>query len=61
MYKTYTLQQNDSYFTDTMGILNKKVIDFISIFSVVFIPQILIKYLLNASHNSLGHTGAMKL
>ena len=30
-------------------------------FSAVVIPQILIKYLLHASHNSLGHVGAMKL
>ena len=30
-------------------------------FSAIGIPQILIKYLLHASHNSLGHIGATKL
>ena len=44
-----------------MGILHKKVIDFNSRFSAVVKPQILIKYLLHTLHNSLGHTGAMKL
>ena len=53
--------KNDNYFLDAMGILHKKVINFNSIFSAVVIPQMLIKYLLHASHNSLGHTGATKL
>ena len=44
-----------------MDILHKKVIYFNSTFSAVVIPQILIKYLLHASHDSLGHFGAMKL
>ena len=52
---------NDNYITDAMSILPKKVIDFNSTFPAVVIPQILIKYLLHASYNSLGHTGAMKL
>ena len=52
---------NENYFTDTMGILHKNVINFNSTFSSVVIPQILIKYLLHASHDSLGHIGAMKL
>ena len=41
-----------NYFTDVMGILHKKVINFNSTFSAVVIPQIFIKYLLHASHNS---------
>ena len=52
---------NDNYFTDAIGILHKKDVDFNSTFSAVVVPQILIKYLLLASHNSLGHTGATKL
>ena len=44
--------KNDNYFTDAMGILNKKVIDFNSAFSAVVVPQILIKYLLHTAHNS---------
>ena len=32
-----------------------------STFSAVVVPQILIKYLLHASHSSLGHTEAIKL
>ena len=53
--------KNDNYFIHTWGLLHKKVIDFNSTFSAVVIPQILIKYLLYASHNSLHHTGVMKL
>ena len=44
-----------------MGILHKKVIDFNNTFSSVVIPKILIKYLMHASHDSLGHVGAIKL
>ena len=53
--------KNDNYFIDAMGILNQKVINFNSTFSAVVVPQILLKYLLHASHNSIGHTEAMKL
>ena len=53
--------KNDNYFIDPMGILHKKVIDFNNAFSGILIPPILNKYLLHASHNSLGHVGAMKL
>ena len=42
-------------------ILHKKVVDFNSVFSAVVVPQILIKYLLHASHALLGHVGATKL
>ena len=52
---------NKNFFIDAMGILHKKVIDFNSRFSSVVIPQILIKYLLHASHDSLGHVGTAKL
>ena len=52
---------NENYFTDAMGILHKKVIDFINTFSLVVIPKKLIKYLLHVSHDSLGHVGATKL
>ena len=48
--------KNNNYFTYAMG-----TIDSNSIFSAVVIPQILIKRLLQTSHNSLGYTGAMKL
>ena len=53
--------KNDNYFTDDIDILHKKVFNFNSTFSAVVVPQILIKYLLHALHNYLGHTGAMKL
>ena len=43
------------------GILHKKVINFNCTFSVIVIPQIRIKYLLLASHDSPGHVGATKL
>ena len=49
---------NENYFTDVMGILHQKVIDFNSTFSSVITPKILIKYLPHASHDSLGHVGA---
>ena len=52
--------KHDNYFMDTIGILNKKVTDINSIFSAIVIVQILIKYLLHASHDSLGHVGAIK-
>ena len=52
---------NKNYFTDAMGILHKKVIDFNTTFSSVVIPRILIKYLLHASYDSLGHVGATKI
>ena len=52
--------KND-YFIDAIGILHKKVINSNCTFSAMVIPQILIKYLLHASHDSLGHVGAMKL
>ena len=50
-----------NYFTDAIGILHTKVIDFNSTFSSVVIPKILIKYLLHALHDALGHFGATKL
>ena len=53
--------KNDNYFIDATGILHKKVINFNSTFSAVVITQTLIKYLLHASHDLLGHTGATKL
>ena len=54
---------NENYFTDAMGILHKKVMDFINTFSSMVIPKKkqLIKYLLHASHDSLGHVGATNL
>ena len=51
----------DKYLIDATGILHKRIIDFNSTFSAKVIPQILIKYLLHASHNLLGHVGATKL
>ena len=51
----------NNYYIDAMVILHNKVINFNSIFSAVVIPQILIKYLLHASYDSLGDVGAMKL
>ena len=45
--------KNDNYFIDATSILHKEVIDFNSTFSVMVILQILIKYLLYASHDSL--------
>ena len=48
----------DNYFIDTIGVLPKKVVDFNSVCSAIVIPQILIKYLLHASHSSLGPAGA---
>ena len=53
--------KNENYFIDDMGILLKKVINFSSTFSAMVMPQILIDYLLHASHYSLGHVGATKL
>ena len=52
---------HENYFTDAIGILHKKVIDFNSMFSSVVIPKILIKCLLHTSHHSLYHIGATKL
>ena len=43
-----------------MGIQHKEVNDFNNVFSALVVPQILIKYLLHASHDSLGHVEAMK-
>ena len=51
----------DNYFKDAMGILHKKVVDFKGVFSAIVMPQIIIKYLLHASHDSLGHVSATKL
>ena len=53
--------KNDNYFIGAVGILYKKVINFNSTFSAVVILQILIKYLLHASHDSLDLIGARKL
>ena len=53
--------KHNNYFMDATGILHKKVINFISTFSAIVVPQILIKYLLHASHDSLGQVGATKL
>ena len=44
-----------------MGVLHKKVVDFNSVSSAVAVPQILIKYLLHASHDTLGHVGSHKI
>ena len=52
---------NENHFTDVMGILLKKVTDFNSTFLSVVIPKIIIKYLFQASHDSLGHVGATNL
>ena len=52
---------HDKYFTDPMGILHKTLVDLNSTFSSIVVPKMLIKYLLHAFHNSLGHIGAMKL
>ena len=49
------------YFTDSMEILHKKVIDFNSTFTSVVVPKVLIKYLLYILHAALGHVGATKL
>ena len=53
--------KHDNYFIDATGILHEKVINFNSTFSAIVLPQIMIKYLLHVSHDSLGHDGAMKL
>ena len=50
----------DNYFIDAMGTLHKEVNDFNSTFSAKIIQQFLIKYLLHASHDSLGCVGATK-
>ena len=44
-----------------MGILHQKGTDFNNVFSAVVVPQTLIKYLLHASHDWLGHVEATKL
>ena len=51
----------ENYFQDAMGFLHKRVVNFNSVFLAIVVPQILIKYLLYASHDSLGHVGATKL
>ena len=51
----------DNYFIDATGILYKKVINFNRTFSALVMPQILIKCLLHASHDSLEHVGTMKM
>ena len=51
----------DIYFIDAIGILHKKVLGFNSTLSAIVVPHILKKYLLHASHDSLGHVGATKL
>ena len=53
--------KHDKHFVDATGILHKNVFDFNSKFSAIFISQILIKYLLHVSHNSLGHVRATTL
>ena len=53
--------KHNNYLKDASDILHKKVTEFNSTFSAVVIPQILIKYLLHASHDSLGHVGATKI
>ena len=53
--------KNENYFQDAMGILHKKINDFDNVFSAVVVPQILLKYLLHASYDSLGHVGTTKL
>ena len=50
--------KHDDYLQDAMGILHKIVIDFNSVFSAIVLAQILIKYLLHTSHDSLGDVGA---
>ena len=47
---------HENYFIDTMDILHEKVIDFNSTFSSVVIPEILIKYILHASHELQNYT-----
>ena len=60
--RTYTLQPKQQLFHRChRHPTYKKVINFNSTFSAAVIPQILIKYLLHTSNDSLGHTGAMKL
>ena len=49
------------YFTDSIRILHKKVINFNSTFSSEAVPKVLIKYPLHTLYNSLGHMGATKL
>ena len=51
----------DNYFIDSLGILYKQVIDFNIIFSAIVVLQSLIKYLLHASHDLVGHVGVIKL
>ena len=53
--------KNDNYFIDATGILHKKVTNFNSTFSAMVKAQSLVKYLLHASHYSLGHIGATEL
>ena len=53
--------KHDNYLTVATGILHNKVIVFNGKFSAIVIPQILIKYLLHASQDSLGHIGATNL
>ena len=44
--------KNNNYIIDAIGILHKKVINFNSPFSAMAVPQISIKYLLHASHDT---------
>ena len=53
--------RNDNCFIDAIGVLHKKVGDLNSVFLAIVAPQILIPYLLHASHDSLGHVAATKL
>ena len=52
--------KHENHLWDAIGILHKKVINCNNILSFVVVPQILIKYLLHASHDSLGHVGSTK-
>ena len=51
----------EGYFKDAMGVLHKKVNDFNCVCSAVVVPQILMKYLSHAPHDSLRHVAATKL
>ena len=50
-----------NHFQDATGVILKKVVDFNIVFSAVVVTQILIKYVLHASYDLLGHVRATQL
>ena len=55
-----TLSKPQEYFIDAHGILFHKISDNDKAFEAFVVPQVVVPFILNQAHDSMGHNGTLR-